>query len=191
LKNDFCHTDCELLALLTLDDGQAFEVLYHRYWHQLYDAAYQRLRNVQQAEDIVQDIFVTIWTRRAKQRIENLPAYLHTAVRFRVFNYVERDLANKAFFEPFGTVVDCQSAADEQLMSKEMIKLIRLYARTLPEKRRQIFLLHLSDSLTTREIAEQLHIKQKTVQNQLGKVLHGLRSQIAHLGILFFFIYFC
>ncbi len=191
MRKDFCHNDSELLTLLTQDDSEAFELLYRRYWHQLYDAAYQRLRNGQQAEDIVQDIFVTIWTRRANLHIENLQAYLHTAVRFRVFNYVERDLADKAYFEPFATIVDCHSAADEQLMNKEMIKLIRLYARTLPEKRRQIFLLHLSESLTTREIAEQLHIKQKTVQNQLGKALQGLRSHIAHLGILFFFIYFC
>jgi RNA polymerase sigma-70 factor (ECF subfamily) len=190
LKTEACHTDCELLALLKRDDRKAFKSLYQRYWQPLYDAAYQRLRQGFQAEDIVQDIFASLWIRRAELQIENLPAYLHAAVRFRVFNYIERDLAGAAFFEPFETIAGCQAPADEQLLGKEMAKLVQLYADTLPEKRKQIFQLHLADSLSTREIADRLQINQKTVQNQLGKSLKGLRRHIAHLGLFCSLIFY-
>ncbi|MDR3711388.1 MAG: RNA polymerase sigma-70 factor [Puia sp.] len=172
------HTDNELLALLSQDDRNAFESLYKRYWPTLYDTAHQRLKNNQQAEDIVQDIFIDLWNRRARLTIANLAAYLHTAVRFRVFNYVHRDLAAESFYEPFETMATYYTGADGQLLEKEMMRLVRAYAETLPEKRRKIFLMHLTGNLSTREIAEQLRVSQKTVQNQLGNALHGLRTHI-------------
>jgi RNA polymerase sigma-70 factor (family 1) len=178
LTNSLPYNDNDLLALLAQDDRNAFELLYQRYWLSLYDKAYQRLKNSQQAEDIVQDIFVTLWSRRAVLRINNLPGYLHTAVRFRVFNYVKRDLASEVFFEPFEAMAAHQEGADEHLMEKEMLCLINSYADTLPDKRRQIFLLHLQENMSTKEIAGQLRISQKTVQNQLGNALHGLRTHI-------------
>jgi RNA polymerase sigma-70 factor (ECF subfamily) len=178
------YTDNELLALLSRDNRNAFELLYKRYWPELYDAAHQRLKNNQQAEDIVQDIFINLWSRRARLNIDNLPAYLHTAVRFRVFNYVHRDLAAETFYEPFEAIAICHSGADGQLLEKEMLQLVQAYADTLPEKRRRIFLMHLTGNLSTREIADQLRISQKTVQNQLGNALHGLRTHIVPAFIL-------
>jgi len=182
--------DNDLLVLLAQDDRHAFESLYRRYWLELYDAAYQRLKDNQQAEDIIQDIFVNLWIRRAVLKIGNLPAYLHAAVRFRVLNYVQRDLASEAFFEPFEAIASYQSGADGLLLEKEMMKLVLLYADTLPEKRRKIFLMHLNESLSTREIADQLRVSQKTVQNQLGTAMHGLRAHISTLLVFFLLGYF-
>ena len=179
------NNDCELLALIKQGDKDAFGTLYRLYWKDLYDRVYQRLKNGQQAEDIVQDVFVSLWTRRSTLVIENLPAYLHTAVKFRVFSYVERELASDSFFEPLETIADYQSATDSRLLDNEMLRLVQLFANTLPEKRKQIFLMHFSGSLNTREIAEQLHIKQKTVQNQLGRAIEILKTRIADLGIIF------
>jgi RNA polymerase sigma-70 factor (family 1) len=181
------HSDNDLLALLAQDNRDAFALLYRRYWRELYDAAHQRLKNNQQAEDIIQDIFVNLWIRRGLVKIENLPAYLHAAVRFKVFNYVQRDLASEAFFEPFETIAQYQSESDGQLLEKEMMQLVQLYADTLPERRRQIFLLHLNENLSTKEIADHLKVSQKTVQNQLGTALHGLRAHIAPLLLLLIF----
>jgi RNA polymerase sigma-70 factor (ECF subfamily) len=180
------YTDNELLDLLSQDNRNAFELLYKRYWPTLYDAAHQRLKNNQQAEDIVQDIFINLWTRRAHLKIDNLPAYLCTAVRFRVFNYVHRDLAAEAFYEPFEAMAAHHAGADGQLLEKEMMQLVEAYAKSLPEKRRRIFLMHLTGNLSTREIADQLRVSQKTVQNQLGTALHGLRTHIIP-ALLFFF----
>lgn len=173
------HTDQVLLALLVRNDRNAFTVLYRRYWPTLYEAAWKRLKNAQQAEDIVQEIFITLWTRRAALKIDNLPAYLHTAVRFRVLNYVERDLANAAFYEPFEAITASVSNADDLLIEKELTSLVNTYIESLPEKRRAIFILHLKERLSTKEIADRLQVSQKTVQNQLGTALKGLHTRLA------------
>lgn len=176
---DVVYTDKVLLDLLVQDDRNAFTILYRRYWMSLYDAAWKRLKNPQQAEDIVQDIFISLWTRRAELAIDNLPAYLHTAVRFRVLNYVERDLAATAFYEPFEAITATTATADGSLIEKELAGLVQAYIESLPEKRRAIFLLHLKENLSTKEIADRLQISQKTVQNQLGTALKGLHTRLA------------
>ena len=159
-------------------------MLYRRYWKTLYDVAFQRLKDNQQSEDIIQDVFVSLWSRRNDVIIENLPAYLHTAVRFKIFKYIERDLVNRSFYKPMEIILSGGMGADDGLMTKDMIRLIRLFAESLPEKRKEIFNLHLSGIRSTREIADQLHIKQKTVQNQLGRAFDGLRSLIAQIGVI-------
>jgi RNA polymerase sigma factor (sigma-70 family) len=183
LPKESFYNDCQLLALIKQGDRQAFAVLYKRYWKDLFDQAYKRLKNSQQSEDLIQDVFVSLWLRRAIVEIDNLPAYLHGAVRFRVFNFVKREMVSAAFFEPLEIIVDEEASVDGQLLGKEMIRLIQLFANTLPEKRKQIFLLHFSGNLTSREIAEQLQIKQKTVQNQLGRAVESLKTRFAGFGI--------
>ena len=177
------YSDNELSRLLHQGDEPAFAELYNRYWLELYDTAYQRLKNKEQVEDIIQDVFVKLWIRRAELQIENAQAYLHTAIRFRVFNYVERDAVHESFFEPFETMAFSSCTADEKVLEKELLDLVQAYIEALPEKRKQIFLLHIRDNLSTKEIAERLNISQKTVQNQLGTAMQNLHTRIAPILI--------
>jgi RNA polymerase sigma-70 factor (ECF subfamily) len=178
MHEEALHTESRLLELVGRHDREAFELLYRRYWSQLYDTAFQRLKNVQQAEDIVQEIFIGLWTRQDPLRIDNLPAYLHTAVRNRVLNYVARNKIAESFYEPLASLLPETAAADSPLMQKELLDLMKLYIASLPEKRKQIFVLYLYHNLSTREIAERLHISQKTVQNQLHATMKGLKSRM-------------
>lgn len=184
MHEEALHTESRLLELIGHSNREAFELLYRRYWSQLYDAAFQRLKNGQQAEDIVQEIFIGLWTRRDTLQIENLPAYLHTAVRNRVLNYVARNKIADSFYEPLAALLSDTTAADSALMQKELLELMRAYIGSLPEKRKQIFALYLYHNLSTREIAEKLHISQKTVQNQLHTTMKGLKSKMAPLLLI-------
>ncbi|BAV04541.1 RNA polymerase ECF-type sigma factor [Filimonas lacunae] len=160
----------------------AFEILYRRLWVEMYDTAYQRLKNDAQAEDIVQDVFTSLWTRRASLNIDNVTGYLHTAVRFKVFNYVQRGAAH-SFLEPFQSLAS-PANADDKLLEKELSALLAAYEAALPDKRRKIFQLYFHERLSTREIADMLDISQKTVQNQLGTTLQDLRAGVLPLLIL-------
>lgn len=177
------YTDNELTTLIHNGDEPAFAELYNRYWLELYDTAYRRLRNKEQVEDIIQDIFVKLWIRRAELQIENPQAYLHTAVRFRVFNYVERKTAHESFFEPFESIAYSTATADEKVLEKELLEVVEAYIEALPEKRKQIFLMHIKLNLSTQEIADRLKISQKTVQNQLATSMQGLHNKIAPIII--------
>lgn len=177
------YTDNELTTLIHNGDEPAFAELYNRYWLELYDTAYMRLRNKEQVEDIIQDIFIKLWIRRAELQIQNPQAYLHTAVRFRVFNYVERKSAHESFYEPFESIAYSSSPADEKILEKELLDLVHAYIEALPDKRKQIFLMHIKENLSTKEIAERLNISQKTVQNQLATSMQGLHNKIAPIII--------
>ena len=73
----------DFLLLEKVKDGSkhAFNVLFEKYWEKAYSDAYKRLKNEEDAKDIVQEIFIKIWLNRQTQTIENFPAYLHVAIR--------------------------------------------------------------------------------------------------------------
>jgi RNA polymerase sigma-70 factor (ECF subfamily) len=170
--------DEKLLRLMKEGDRESFKIIYQRYWHLLYQASYRRLANHDQSEDIAQEIFITLWERRRQLNITHLSAYLHTAVRYRVFNYVARDMAAGSFYQPFEDIVLASGEADTHLIEKELLQLADAYIAAMPRKRRQIYELYFNRNLSTREIAALMKISQKTVQNQLGNAINGLKSKV-------------
>ena len=90
---------CEeiLLKLLKADDDKAFKEIYTRYWRQLYKSAYAKTRSHDVAEEIVQNIFVTLWEKRTNSSIEHLESYLQTAVKYRVINYFKSFLVKEKY----------------------------------------------------------------------------------------------
>lgn len=189
-KEDLPHNDKELLGQLSTGSESAFDSIYRKYWPSLYDSAFRRLENWHQAEDLVQEVFLRLWNKRAELHIDNLAAYLHTAVRFEVLTYISRHRAPVSFYEPFEAMFLEQNLPDARIRIKELIDLIAAYAHSLPEKRRQIFLLHIDEKLSTKEMAEILNISQKTVQNQLATALKGLRGYIDPTLLLVLFTHY-
>jgi RNA polymerase sigma-70 factor (family 1) len=178
LSFDPPYDDKALLRLMANDDMAAFEQLYHHLWQSLFNAAHKRLKNVEQSKDIVQDVFADLWLRRGKVEIENLPAYLNTAIRFQVYKRIAAEKSTAAFLEPFESIATSPFDAGKNIADKELAELAKTWFDTLPEKRKAIFLLHFVEKLSTQEIAERLHISQKTVQNQIGTAVKSLRRKI-------------
>lgn len=175
--------DEQLLQLMRDGDREAFKIIYQRYWHSLYQAAYRRLANHDQAEDIAQEIFVKLWERRRHLNIIHLRAYLHTAVRYRVYDFVVQDTAADAFYQPFEEVLLAAGQVDTDLIEKELWQLAEAYIAAMPRKRRQIFELYFNRNLPTHEIAARLNVSRKTVQNQLGNAVNGLRARVLPASI--------
>ncbi len=173
------HTDHYLLDQVSGGDPIAFKAIYLRYWRPLLNAAYKRLKDKQQAEDVVQNVFLGLWNKREHHNILNLSAYLHSAVRYEVLKFISRSKGNLYFHSLFEELIMDADSADAKILSSEMMELVLAYAQTLPQKRRSIFLLHLQDNLTTKQIADSLQITQKTVQNQLRTALNGLQAEVS------------
>jgi RNA polymerase sigma-70 factor (family 1) len=168
-----------LVQQLSQGDRKAFEIIYNKYWRPLLDTAWKRLQDKQAAEDLVQGVFLSLWQKREQLQVNNLEAYLRTAVRYKVLNHIVRTKRTYEFFEPFYEFFQEKDTPETELLAKNLLELIHAYAATLPEKRREIFLLHIQSRLSTKEIAETLGVSQKTVQNQLGISLQGLRTKVA------------
>ena len=180
--------DIELLLSLKNGERSAFEEIFNRYWSSLFDAAYKRLKNKDQCKDIIQDVFADLWIRREKVRIENLEAYLHTAIRFQIFKLAARNKISPVFIELFESIASSPYHPDWALEEKELEELAQTWIDSLPEKRRIIFLLHFRENLSTKEIAEQLGITQKTVQNQLGTTSRDFKDQVIRSALILLYL---
>ena len=89
--NNYLQYDTKtLLALVKKDDETAFTELYNRFWKKLFAIAYNRLKEIQSAEDIVHDVFAGLWANRQKLQIESLENYLATSVKYMVLNCIRK-----------------------------------------------------------------------------------------------------
>lgn len=173
-------TDNELILLVKKEDKLAFTQIYKRHWQTLYSTVFKRTKNKEQCQDIVQNVFADLWSRRDKTAIDNLAAYLHTAVKFQLYKQISRQPDASLFLNSFEEIISSPVSADDALKEKEIQTIIDLWLATLPEKRRQIFLLHYKEELSTRDIANRLGISQNTVQAQIYTATQSLRTRLGH-----------
>ncbi len=173
--------DEDLMAMLMDGSETAFDLIYERYWKKLYNEAYKRLSDSSDSEEIVQDVFVDLWNKRESRQIDNLRGYLLGAVRYQVFAIYHKRKTLPVFEEPLDYMAFSSDDADSGYMRDELLSSIHLWLETQPEKRREIFRLRYLEGLSTLEIAEQLDISRKTVQNQLNTSQQSLRESIGRL----------
>lgn len=164
--------------MLRQGDRAAFTEIYRRYLPSLYDITFKRLKHKEQTEDVLQEVFARLWVKKEMLQIIELVSYLHVAVRNETINYITRHRQVFEFYEPFEHILVETASSDGQLIAKELLAAVYAFAETLPERRKQVYLLHIKNKMSTKEIADKLGITQKTVQNQLGTALHGLKTHI-------------
>lgn len=180
--------DALLLQQMEQGSEQAFNSLFEKYWDKAFSEAYKRLKDSDYAKDVVQEVFTHIWIKRETLHISNIPAYLHTAVRNRTIKLLARQKNNHPFFTILETMPDKNLQADASLLRKEFFKSYEALVETLPPRRQLIFRLHVYDDIYTKDIAAQLGLSRKTVQNQLGKAIEQLRISLLHIFVLLGYI---
>lgn len=177
--------DNQLLEQLRSHDSLAFESLYGKYWKRLYDFAHIKTHNADVAEEIVQDLFVTVWEKRASLKINNLQSYLFTAVRNRVIDYYKE----KIFSELEG--IEKPSAPDYPLFLDELEAAMQSAVAQLPEKTKQIFVLNRFENKTARQISTLLHLPERTVEYHITQALRSLKVLLKEHIILILTIISC
>lgn len=178
--NDRGLSDKELFVLVKQNKTDAFTAIYNRYWSSMYSAARKRLKDEEACKDIVQNVFIDLWKRRETLEIDNLSAFIHTAVRFQVYKKVSRNKTAPAsdFFDLFESMISTQFQTDDGIKEQELQDLFDKWLLALPEKRRKIFLMYYKEGLSSKEIAEKLDITQKTVQNQVHMATKGFKTRL-------------
>ena len=167
----------DFLLLEKVKDGSkiAFNLLFEKHWEKAYSDAYKRVKNEEDAKDIVQEIFTKIWLNRQTQAIENFPAYLHVSIRNNVIKLLSKQKPIHSFFDILENIPEKNSEADSALLWNEFLKSYEALLEKMPPKRQQIFKLRYHEDLTTKDISLQLGITRKTVQNQLGKAIESMK----------------
>lgn len=185
LKNPPENTFSQLL----IADPKAFENLFHEYYDSLCSYAFHFLKEQAGAEEIVQDIFFTLWQKRESLDIKvSLKAYLYQATKNRCLNLIKHIEIRENYKTHNQNVRDERELSLENTMEEmELNTIIQEAISSLPKERQKIFRLSRFEDLKYKEIAEELNISIKTVENQMSKALKFLREQLSeYLPILGF-----
>lgn len=183
------HTDQELLRLLRNDDDDAFTAIYLRYWEKITVVAVNRLGNLEDAREVVQEVFCNLWRRREQLEItHSLNTYLAAAVKYEIFKRFAVNSRHKRL--ELKALDQWQEAADDtrlHLHANELQSELLTLVKALPEKCRIVFQLSRDKGYTQKQIASELGIAEKTVEAHLSTALRKLRIGLSHLFTLFFF----
>jgi RNA polymerase sigma-70 factor (ECF subfamily) len=170
-------TDEDLAGLLHQRDEPAFMEIYNRYWKLLYSSVHAVLRDSEQAKDIVQEVFISIWSNAGNHPITHLKAYLQQACRFQVYKQLQRKKNDASFYDRLSKATAAFVAENGALEKEYHLQVSKVIA-SLPDIYRETFLLSREDNLTYKQIAERLHISEKAVEKRMSKTLQFLREKI-------------
>lgn len=171
--------DTALLDAVQTGNEGAFEEVYKRYCYRLFTMAYRKLKSREVAEELVQDLFATLWTKRAEGQIQQLEPYLFSALRYRIINYVKSQRVRD------GYALYCRLAqsdathnTEEQLAHQDLNTALRAGLDRLPEKSREVFRLSRLEHHTVPEISGRLHLSEKAIEYHITKSLKLLRGYL-------------
>lgn len=162
-------------------DEKAFENLFNLYCQPLVNFACRYVFDLPVAENIVQDVFLTIWSKRVKlDPALNIKSYLYTAVKNQAFHHLRHVKVERSSADVIQTSVAPIRTPEDEWTEKEVTDTVHQAIAELPEKCRIIFSMNRFDRLTYAEIAEVLDISIKTVETQMGRALKYFRKRLSH-----------
>lgn len=173
------HIDNELLRKMAQGNETAFTEIFHLYWKLLFSVAANKLNNLAEAEEVVQDVFADLWKRRAEIEIQqSLKSYLAAAVKFQVYSLLYKKYRQRNFEQSFQQDPSAISHVEEQYDLKVLQEKLQQTAAQLPDRCRLVYELSREAGLSNKEIAQSLNISEKTVENQMTKALKSLRTSL-------------
>ncbi len=180
-------SDTELISLLELGDHSAFTEVFNRYWDQLYLHALKMLGDEDEAKDVVQELFTSLFEKSGEIDFRSsLSGYLYVSLRNKVLNYIRKKKTRSTFEEDLSIYIDTnQHNVIEKITEKELTEALALEIKNLPPKMREVFLLSRNEQLSYKEISEELKISTHTVKRQISNALKIIRIKLSGtIGLL-------
>ena len=173
-----------ILRKLCEGDSEALDLLYLRYASKVRDFAFRLLNDRTDAEDITHDVFLKIWEqRRSVGTVLSFRGYLFRMTRNAIFNvFKRRQVRYKYQAEAASGDMPVVPETDERVSTDELLEMIDLAIRNMPEQRRRVFCMSRYENMSYNDIAEALNISPKTVQYHISGALAELRKLLSALA---------
>ncbi len=171
----------EIIGAIREGNERIFEETFRKYYQSLCNYANSILREMDEAEEVVQNLFLSIWEKRSDLEISiSLKSYLYRAVHNHCLNRIKHLKVREEYQQYAVNFYDASyESVSQTVMKNELETKIEEAIRKLPEQCRLIFRMSRFEELKYHEIAEQLELSPKTVENQIGKALKILRVELA------------
>lgn len=182
-------SDRELVRLLKESDHAAYTEIYNRYFYLMYTHAFKKLRDEEQAKDVIHDLFANLWFKRELDlKIKSLAGYLYSAVRNKIFDLFAHQQVEEKYIDSLKAYMETVKSVstDYLIREKEFKAYIEKEIEKLPPKMKLIFELSRKEHLTHQEISERLCISRDNVSTQLTTALRRLRTKLGLIAYLYF-----
>jgi len=172
----------------------AFEGLFEQYSQKLYRFSYSYLKSESESEDLVQEVFLKIWENRASLKTgTSFQSYLFTIA----FNSIKKSFSKKARQDKYKTALFEFLSVDNPTLEnhpdyESLLSKLDLLIDQMPARRKEIFMKRKKEGKSVRDIADNMNISPKTVENQITEAMNYLKKEFDKdrvSGILFFYIF--
>ncbi len=195
LWREMINVDQKVIDDVNKGDEQAFRSLFDSYWSYLCSVAAMYVPDSCAVEEIVSDVFMSIWNHRGHYRAP-IHAYLVGCVRNACVSHLRSRMLKERLKESYEKELllfaQQRCLGDEHpleaLSAKETEERIRKIAASLPERCRQVFERYFYYGESTETIAERMHISQSTVRVQLKTALDRIRTELG-MAVLFAYVF--
>lgn len=175
--------DSELIQGLQRGDAQAMEEIYNRYWKRLLAVAFGIVKNKDDAQEIVQNVFIRLWNKRKELKVTNLSGYLAASVRYGVYTLIQRNLRKDEVGKIYLDRKQERDFEEEKIYAQFLQQYINRVVEQLPDRCKLVFVYSREEGKTIPEIAQKMAIAEKTVESHLTKALKRIRISLKEIGI--------
>lgn len=171
--------DDQLVSLLRADDTRAFAEIYERYWYKLFRVAYHKIGAREEAEELVHDVFESLWHKRRDVVVSHLGAYLVVAIKHLSTNHIKSQINHRKLQEYLIFHQLHQSFSTEELVNfTELSDALKVVMQQLPEKSSEIFKLSRFENQSVKDIAHRLNLSEKAVEYHITKSVKWLKENL-------------
>jgi RNA polymerase sigma-70 factor (ECF subfamily) len=194
LKDQKSNSD--LIRLLNEGDIVAFDAIYERYCHRLYGFVLRYQKNREDAEEIVQEVFLKIWETRQKiDSYSSFDSFIFTVAYNSTITLLRKRVTEHKYLDNIKLRQEIASTPNliDEIQFKELDERVHSIINRLTPRQQEVFRLSREERLTHEQIAKKLNISANTVKNHIVAALAFLKSELDNgliVNILFFYLFF-
>jgi RNA polymerase sigma-70 factor (ECF subfamily) len=180
------YGDDELMQEIKADNMFAFDVLYKRYCKRVYKFGYSILKSREESENLTQDVFLSLWENRLKiEKISSIKSYVFTITYNSAISIIRKKARESQFMEYLKSLQEINvEPVNIELEYTELTNKLDEILQALPQRQKEIYLLHRVKGLKYSEIAESLNISVNTIENHMSRALKTIRKKLGNYSLM-------
>ena len=195
MKDFILYSDKELMQEIKADNMLAFDVLYKKYCKRVYKFGYSILKSPEESENLMQDVFLNLWENRHKvEKDSSIKSYVFTITYNSAISIIRKKARESEFIEYLKSMqeINEEEPVNIELEYNELTNKLDEIIKALPQRQKEVYLLHKVEGLKYKEIAERLNISENTIENHMSRALKIIREKLGNyslIAILFWYLF--